>query len=83
MTVTTLKTNNNNENTLHMSNQHESHTCVTIRGGHWPPAGLGTTHTHRPHRPRPPEAVREPPTAPYGRYTHSGTEGASSACFGS
>ena len=72
MTVATLKTNNNNENTLHMSNQHESHTYVTTRGDPWPSAGLGTARTHHPASPGPPEAVREPPTAPYGRYTHSG-----------
>ena len=55
---------------------------MTTRGGRRPPAGLGTTQTHRPASPGPPEAVREPPTAPYGRYTHCRAAAAGSAFFG-
>ena len=53
------------------------HTQVTARGGHWPPAGLSTTQTHRPPSPGPREAVRKSPTAPNGRYTlgHAGGAG--------
>ena len=71
VTVTRLGNNNNNENfpKLTYSTCHAAY--ATTRRDAWPPAGFGTAQTHHTPSPGPPEAVREPPTAPYGCYTHS------------
>ena len=68
--VTGLKNYNNNEFFLLSRDSAKTHTRRTNTGGIWPMADLGTTHTHRPPSPGPPEAAPESPTAPNDRYTH-------------